>query len=332
VKRTLGACAFAGAICSVMLTGCGTRNIPAAARPVEPIVGTPPPIVTTAKDGLEVHWWIADDTDGAVGAALAEFTEPPLPQGEALRERWNANGLRMVQAPGEQIGELEARLPPLRARRRLWVGWATAWTEIVRGRRAGGASALIIDGQRTSMPTGALRLIARSWPVPIEPTGERQWGNEPRVRLELACQLAVEHSVGAEDVFSQPRVVPVPDEGPILRQLTLETVLDPRFVYVLTSEAPGVVWAPSAARQASPEPPEAAPGSPAEPAAEGSERLMEPEGRLDLPSEPLGPPVSSPLTVGQAMLSASQAETGWRDLRIIVVLIPRAPERYQLLP
>lgn len=319
------------ALCGGLLLGCGAKPRPAPVVPSAPAPTAPPPIVTTAQDGLEVHWWIADDTDGAVGAVLSEFVEPALPADLSVRARWNANGLRLVQVPIERFGELESRLPATRTRTRLWVGWVTSWTEVLRGRRAGGASALIIDGQRSLLPLGALRLIARSWPAPSEPSGNQSWGDRPAARLELACQLVVEAPLTATDVFEQPRLTDVPDEGPVFRQLTLETLLDARFAYVVTSEAPGILWTSAGRRtigSADVSPPPATPDIPDSQV----EQQRHAEDNIELPFEPLGPPVSTPLTIGQAMLSASHSETGRRDVRIIMVLVPRTPERFRLLP
>lgn len=325
---------WSAAMLGAALAGCAGANRPIAVVQAPRSTAAPAPIVTTANDGLEVHWWIADDTDGAVGHALSIYADPALPDAEHIRARWNANGLRMVQVPQEQFAGLQSRLPAVRAQRKLWVGWVTSWTEIVRGRRAGGASPLIIDGQRSPMPFGVLRLIARCWPAPAEPQAADQWGGPAMVRLELACQLQVEENADVRDVFAQPRIAAVQDEGPVFRQLTLETLLDPQFVYVITSEAPNVVWSSRGASMTQTLSPQAPVNSGAgdDASAGEPEASFEVEVRAALPFDSIGPPVSSPLTVGQAMLSASHSETGWRDIRIIVVLIPRALERFQLLP
>lgn len=330
MNRTARTGALAIALAAMLLAGCGTTLRPMEVRRLPPATGAPAPIVTTASDGLEVYWWISDDTDGAVGAALAAFVDPPQPANEAMRVRWNANGLRMVRLPADQFSDLERLLPVLHSRRKLWVGWVTDWTEVFRGRRAGGASSILIDGQRTSLPAGTLRFIVRCWPAPAPPTGERAWGDRPGVRLELACQLDVQKTIGAGDVFTEPQVASVVDQGPVLRQLTLETLLDPGFIYVLTSEAPGVTWYSREARMGAVSP--AAPATPTQSPADDSEPVAQAEPLAPIALEALGPPVSSPLTVGQAMLSATQSETGWRDSRVVVVLIPRSPDRFQLLP
>lgn len=330
--RTIGKCAIVIAMAATILAGCGSSLRPMQVRRLPPATGAPAPIVTTSADGLEVYWWITDDTDGAVGAALAAFVEPPEPASEPIRARWNANGLRMVRLPAEQFSDLERLLPVLHSRRKLWVGWVTSWTEIFRGRRAGGPSPIIIDGQRSSLPAGTLRFIVRCWPAPAEPTGDRVWGDRPLVRLELACQLDIQETVGAAEVFSEPQVASVVDQGPVLRQLTLEALLDPRFVYVLTSEAPGVTWTSRESRMGAVAPSASALPPPDGADAARSEDLAQAEPHDPISFEALGPPVSSPLTVGQAMLSATQSETSWRDARVVVVLIPRSPNRFQLLP
>lgn len=300
--------------------GCGE---PRRTQPVREALEAPAlapasePIVAASRHGLEVHWWIADDTDGVVGEALRAFAEPALPLSPELRERWRVNGLRMVRLTVEQFDALQRTLPPLHARRRLWVGWVTQWQEIFRGRRAGGPAGLLVDGQRRSLPAGALRLIARAWPAPgLAEEGHRAGAIAPQARLELALQLQAERPRSATDVFEQPSLLPAEQEGTVFHPLTLETALEDGFVYLITSEDPQIEWSAGAAPAREPPPP-------------GAEEIP----LLDVsPEDVFGPPASGALTLGEAMLSATYEETGARDFRVLIALLPRCPDRYRLLP
>ncbi len=324
---------------------------------------TPPtgahPLVSSATGGLELHWWIADDSDGAVAQTLAPFASPPLPDDNILRERWTASGLRMVRLPLPDFANLQRSLPALHAWRRRWIGWAPAWTELFLGRRtstsaATGAAFAIIQGQRRSIPPGALRLLARAWPAPPA-AADIGHSNAPTaaptatIRFELACQVLTDQRANAADIFRQPTIVPEEDRGPIFSGLTLDTTLDPGFIYVITCEAPTVEWtthplAPAAPPATStPRESSAAidPTQPiddlltvalATPRATPPTPPTSPDPRSAPPFEPLGPPVSQPLTLGQAMLSASSQETGSRALRVVLVILPRAARPYRLLP
>lgn len=303
--------------------GCGAPSrAPAPAPAPEPALQAPEPILSTARHGVEVHWWIADDTDGAVAKVLSRYLSPLMPTDDDLRRRWQGNGLRMVRIPAEEITLLQRRLPPLRARRRLWVGWNSTWDEVFQGRRAGGAGALLIDGQRASLPAGVLRFIARAWPAPrLEGDALRGFTSPPIARLELACQLHIDPVLNAADVFQEPRQIPPQDAGPVFHTLTLETALEDGFAYVITSESPDVAWE-SLQPADSPHPP--APPAPPDDAEDGAFDAFA--------AEPLGPPSVRALTIGQAMLSARFEETGIRDFRVLVLILPRCPERYRLIP
>lgn len=342
---TLPRAALGATIICLGLSQACTNSPPPAPTRREPPTGEQP-LVTTASGGLELHWWIADDTDGAVGDALAAYADPPLPADSILRERWTSSGLRMVRLPLAEFAALQRTLPALHAWRRRWIGWSASWTELFQGRRikpsgATGAAFTIIEGERRPMPAGALRFLTRVWPAPptfapaIDHIQGRPATPPPTIRFELACQTAPDQRESAADVFRQPRVIAEEDRGPIITDLTLDTTLDAGFIYVITCEAPGVEWRPAPADAAAP----GTTSGPREPSA-----ALDPSAPIDdlLTAatddgaarlfEPLGPPVTEPLTLGEAMLGASTEETGARAVRVVLVLLPRATRPYQLLP
>jgi len=296
----------------VALTGllaAGVASCSPAPRDRQPTEApvTPPPIVTTADAGLEVHWWITDDTDGAVGRALAAWTDPAMPPDPALRDAWSLNGFRMVRAPALDLAEISTRLPPVHMRQRQWVGWVTRWTEVFRGRRAGGAVPLLIDAQRRSLPRGTLRVLLRCWPS-FEGTGDAP--ERAVARLELAFQMDESGDEPAQSAFAAPAVVAPQSEGEVFRALTFSGALEEGFIYIITGEAPGVEWKPGAPGRA----PESGPS------ASGAA------------TESLGPPVSAPLTLGEAMFTRRADEDAGPPVKALLVLLPRTPDSYRLLP
>lgn len=275
-----------------------TRPAPAPVAETEP-----PPLVTTAESGLEVHWWVSDDSDDRVARALARFTEEALPADSVSYAAWEANGLRLRRAPRTGFIELQAALPPIQLRSRQWIGWVTEWTEVFRGRRIGSDSIVLVDAQRRALPRGTPRLLLRAWPTftpdPLDPAD---------VRVEIAIQ---HHTAPERRGLERPDHLPPQREGEVFRALTLSLRLDPESIYIITAEAPGVTWQ---ARD------EGAPDAAAPPA--------------DEPSEPgsFGPPAALPLTIGQAMLTRPAQESAGVPARAVIVLLPRSPDRFRLLP
>ncbi len=276
-------------------------------------------MLTTADSGIEIHWWITSDADHRVGARLARMLEPALPQDPALRSLWRSAGLRLVRAPVSDMIPLERDLPASHMRRHQWVGWATRWTEIFRGRRAGGRAPLIVEGRRISLPMGTLRVLMRAWPGP-----DPQDHTRAIVRLELAFQLHHPEPAAARSLLEPPTFTPLEEEGPVFRSLTLETSLEDGYIYIITAEAPDIDWHAS---DAEPEPDDVIPDdvAPSKPA-DASTQTAGSSG------DPFGPPVSSALTIGQAMMTASGSESQIGSAKVLLIILPRAPDRYRLIP
>jgi len=304
----------------VFISGCASGSGPRAKQGVSP--ETPPsiapePIVVGAREGLEVTWWIADDQDGTVGSVLASFS-PESPSSELIQDdlaRLEASGLRLVRLPVSQFEPLMNAIPPVQPRYRRWVGWVTQWTEVFRGRRIGGNAPIIVADERRLLPRGIVRLLARSWPSPPKETG-----GPPRVRIELAIQIFSPEA--QPDPFSTPSLAKPETQGLIIRELVVNFEASPGSIYVLTSEEPSVVWKASQKRETA----ESAAGF-APPPIEVDENESAPTA---FPT--FGPPVESLRTIGQAMMSSSAEENGSRSIKAILVLYPREPKSYRLLP
>jgi hypothetical protein len=250
-----------------------------------------------AKEGLEVWWWLADDSDGQVGAAVAALMDASLAPGISERQlaRWEKNGLRWVRVPLERLGELERSARPLRVTARTAYGWPTLWTEVFRGSRVGrtgGRAVLVTDEGGEGVTPGRLRMIARCWEAPTIGAS----GPTEAVRLELAVQSQTKGISPDDEPFALPKVMPAEEQGDVLRALTIETTLERGAAYVITSEKPGVVWGLSEEEQAA--------------------LAVTGGGQY-------GPKGPTPTTVGQALMTASVPEGKGRIAKAVVVVIVR---------
>ncbi len=304
---------LASGVFAVWLGACASNPPPppTVVAPRAPAVelppGVPAPLVTTATDGLEVHWWLTDDSAGKVARALGAFLEPAQPSDEALRQRWESSGLRMVRAPIDRIADIEQSLPAIQQRRRQWVGWATQWTEVFRGRTAGGAGPIIVDGSARTLPRGTLRILARCWPAPARGGIE----GPHQVRIEVVLQHVPEETPTAAAAFTEPAVRLPESEGECFAALAWEGVLEPGFIYLIAPEAPGIAWG-----RGTTSPKDQAAAPPDQPT----------------PGAPTGPLASGPLTIGQAMMSFSPGEVARGSPKAVLMFLPRPPKDYRLLP
>lgn len=267
------------------------------------------PLVDVARGGLEVQWWVADDSGGEVGAALFDLADGAAPIPASTARAWIENGLRVVRVKLEDLGTLQARLPAVRSLERTWYGGVLDYKPLFVGRRvgeAGGASAgskgpvLQVDGRPERLQPGVLRLIGRAWSAASE-SGDV-------LRFEAAVQLQTSSRDEAMAALNLKGAGPrtVVEEGRVFSSLTMETALPLGFVYVIAPESPGVEW-----RGAEPRP----------------GRVAEGEG-----ANAAGPVVRPLRTVGEAMMSFDPGDAGEgggaaalakRRLKALVVVIPR---------
>jgi len=298
------------------------------------------PLVRGQRQGLEVHWWVAADADGAVGSAIARAASrgmdaadaaPAMVRGlsPAAADAWNRNGLRLVPIPLGAVDALRSELPAIRTSQRAWMDWGTEWSEVLRGRRMSGRDPVLVDGASIRVGPGTLRLLARCWPLPGEPDAG------PRMQASLAVQLHEFDAMRDVDPF-MPRPAEetwnAVDQGPIFEHMMAELMLRPGWAYVVTAEQPGREWTvrapPSPAAAAEDAPVDGAILSDAD-AASGASH-----------AEPFGPPAAAVPTLGEAMLTGSVMIPGGTDgavfervpVKVVLVIVPRVNERFQLLP
>ncbi len=287
------------------ITTARTAPIPRAA---------PGPIVSGEAIGIEVHWWIADNARAEIPRALEPYIDDPEPIPADLRARWNAAGLRIVRIPLADLPAIERAATPLSERNRTWHHAAGIWVEFFRAKHAAtNSGAFKINRRHYKGPPGVLRFIGRT---SIVPTNQRT----AAIRLELAAQVH-RNPTAADDVFRLPTAITPLQQGRVFDHLTLRADLLPGFAYVITSETPGVSWRD--------EPPTEDDTDP---------RDLQPDPPAPSPSASFGPAARAIPSLGQALLavppasrSGSLNKPAQPTGRILLVLIPRAPENYSLL-
>lgn len=254
--------------------------------------------VDRARSGLEVQWWVADDTDGAVGAVLYEVADGAAPLPPERARALIDNGLRVVRVRLDRLGELQRRLPTVRTLERTWFGSILDWKPLFTGLRldpppGGGQPVVMVDGVPERMPVGVLRIIGRSW-VASSASGEV-------LRFEAVPQLRTSVRDEAVAALGLKNTGPatVPEEGRLFTMMAVSTALERGFVYVIAPESPGVEWKDAKAR--------------------AREAGSSPAGGV------AGPEITPPPTVGEAMMTVRPAadRPGQRPLKAVVVLVPR---------
>lgn len=293
----------------VWLAGCAAEPAePTALEPALPAVSptTDDEILVGARRGLEVRWWIAQDADGAVGSALAEFALDDASSDAALRDRWAASGLRLVRVPIERLEEVEAALVAASPRYREWIGWNGSWTEWFRGRKTERGQRVQVAGSARGLERGVLRVLGRGIPLP----------GRGGARVELAFQSLPDRAARTTRVLSE--TPPEPQElGVVFRELTLVTEMEPGYALIVTAESPGVTWGGRRADEAS--------EGFAPPPADDEPREVGGAART------FGPSAGTLPSMGEAMMVFPATKESARSLKAVLVLIPRGEGGLRLL-
>lgn len=282
---------------SAMLAGCADT---APALPTPPVPSRDAGSnVRAAEAGIEVLWWAVDDSQGAVGRALAPFVE----QGNnTIAPAWRGNGLRLLVVPRDKLEVMAAGMPTVGPLQRQWFGMLGSWTAVISGRPWAGRNEILVDDhgkpERFSLGPGRLRLLARCWNEPVVNAAEGGAGAVLRVEV-LPQHEEPSPIISAVDRSDQTR------RGHTFESLGISFAAQPGMAYVIVPETPSAEWAP--VEEASNDRPL------------GPPRVVEDQRGAALPP-----------TLGEAMLTDAGVG-GMARTRVIVVLVPRAPERFELI-
>jgi hypothetical protein len=318
----------------IALAGASCRSgATAPAQPADPEdVRVAPVIAPVERSGLELAWWITHDPDGALGPTLLGLAATDQRFDADTLERLRAHGLRPVRLAESALLDLTVAAPPILGIDRLWLGLASDWTPGRLPAPLDPSAPRSIEGIGRPVPPGALRLLWRSY-LAAE-------GLDPVLRIDLLGQaISPDHARARFDASraALPRAI---DAGPALDAVRATIVMRPGEVVVLVGEAPDADWnAPAAAPRAYD--PDAPPPGVAVPAPEPAPDPVlfdadDPPPITTTPEPvetPPVPPKPRPVlrTFGQTLLTPPIPGDASRPGRMIVVVIPRIPERIEII-
>ena len=290
------------------LAGCSTRSEDAlvASRAPEPQdIDFVSPVVRGAENGLEMHWWVVRGEPRLLREALTPYAGEPCGVDDQTRARLAKAGLRLVRVPLADLASIRSGLPVMGRTERKWLGQAPWWIESLRGALTG-ESLFASYGRLMTLPSGRLRVLTRAWTSP---------GVEGPV---MRADLTIQHLPRLSELLPNfapgdaARVLEPQHQGRIFDYTTASLEMREGYAYLLVSDDPQASWDPAPATA---DPREAlyAPGPPA-------------------PEDVCGPPALHAPTPGEKLLSKGRAHDGPGALTAVVVLAPRLPDRYTLLP
>lgn len=293
--------------------------------------------VVGKQSGVEIQWWVVEDPESLVGAALAKYAEiggtgaaHPAPAeteqrdevahalssidardfDEQTRALWWANGLRVLRVPIDDLGAVKSRLDAGTVGHTQWLGLLPTWTQVVSGPDFNGRRAIQLDsgeGGRLVLDGGRMRLLARCWTAP---SGD----GTPTIRVELVPQHVEPNATKRRDLAAlESRPWSIEDEGLVFTRLRAGWSADGRVAYLIVPESPATDWAKVSER------------------AERSTAAREREQNIAEATR-VGPFAGSIPSVGEAMLTSALSDPeGKIGKRIVIVIVPRLPEKYDLI-
>ncbi|MCC6660178.1 MAG: hypothetical protein IT437_04760 [Phycisphaerales bacterium] len=282
-----------------VIAGCSGGGTTLVPPPPEPEAGRP--VVRGAQDGLEMWWWVVSGEHAPVTPLLVPYLDRPVPLPDADIQRLRRGGLRVVSVPLDDLAGLQARLPTIGAVQHQWLGQVPAWTDVVSGPPRPDRTTVDVGDGLLALEPGRLRMLLRCWVVPDPDTEGTAWP-AGAVHIELAPQH-VPDARHARPTLSAKHAVPAPeDQGLVLGRFAASFTMKGGHAILLVPESAAADWTTPVA-----------PATPDQPR-----------------NGPVGPQVAAPPTIGEALLAGRVDEKSGRRTRAIIVLIARAPERFEL--
>lgn len=319
-----------------LLPGCAESAPVRLAGPTRSVEGRP------GESGLGVRVWIVRDQSHAIARALHDAQQAPLPL--AMRRTLRDSGLRVLAVPIDRLDDLRARLPIGGPTQRQWLARVPRWHTAVDGPRSMRPARVMLDSGPLALEPGWARLSVRAW---VEPVLDQSRAGAPifagRMRIELVPEhvmVATARTLGGGTVG---------EDRFVFDRLTARWLATPGMAYLVVAERPEADWGElallpdepttvarivrdTASEQRDPAGPEPMP--PDEPEASPlDERVRDGPSMPGAVSFPvLGP--RSPLTptLGEAILGSPAYAGSRAPIRAVLVLVPVAPERFELLP
>jgi hypothetical protein len=243
-------------------------SVPTASGNATSATGAPPGVLpdepaVTNRVGVEIRSWIVNDREGDIARALRPL-EIEQPGGTGTQasaaadfDAWKRAGLRVFRVNRAELLRVQAELSPRVgvfsldafdvgqrvssapvAVQRQWLEQGSRWNIAARGPELAEGGVIALNNSRAAVPPGALRLLARCWPVPVP--------GDSGVEADMRVQLVPQHDAGrqaASDLLA-PRTTTadVTLQGQVFRGLLLTLTLKPGEAVLIVPESPARSW------------------------------------------------------------------------------------------
>ncbi|MFG0258741.1 MAG: hypothetical protein ACF8LK_00195, partial [Phycisphaerales bacterium JB041] len=222
--------------------------------------------------------------------------------------RWKENGLRVVEVPLDRLDRVRAQLPTMGPINREWLGMLPEWVEVVKGPTLARERLIRLDSGVVGLGPGRLRMMARCWAMPTAASGA-QAGVGSVLQIELMPELRIPRQAHDESLgllFEETVSSGEPGaRGIAFDRLVLSCRSSGEHAIVIVAESADADWS------------EPAPGRPESDQAAATV---------------FGPPAVVAPTLGDVLLTNLTAPDDSGDARMVIVLVPRVPERFGVLP
>lgn len=240
-------------------------------------------------NGLDVRQLVVADNPDVFSEAMAPFAIESTAGGvdSETSRRLKRNGFRLLRVPSAEVEQLISDLGGASMDVASWYGQVVEWRDVHSLQLGEAGHTMAVDGRVRRYQGGSLRLMARSWVLPME------YG--PRVQLEIVPQ----HIRGESQyhrLLGQSRALSEP-----IASLAAQLLLEPGYTYILTCECPQIAWGDGEQDSDGARQPDAA-------------SAMGPSAGVGL-----GPQVQAPMTLGQLMLTSHSG----RRSRGMILFTPR---------
>jgi hypothetical protein len=280
--------------------------------------------VRGADNGLELWWWVVTDhrqpadpvpaPDSKPGQpppkpvytivdpglplelVLEPFLSRPTPFAGDTVKLWRAHGLRIVCVPVEDLDRVQRALRLTGPVHKQWFGHLPEWTDVVRGPESASPRVIMVGERAEELRPGRLRLMARCW---VYPVASAAGAPAAGLRMELVPQFEAAASERSRlQLMARDHDERV-DFPTLLAGVSIEKLADEPDAILIVPDAPAADWT-----------------------------------KQDQEPTETGPEMDLPPTLGEAMLAALPARTekgATSRSRAVIILIPRLPDRFELL-
>lgn len=302
-------CALTGALLGLSACAGGSGGQAPEPTPAEQFSA---PVVRGADAGLEARLWVVENLSGVLAGALRDYP-PPAGADAAELDTWKRNGFRVLEVPLDDLEPVLATLPTIGPRHREWLGLLPEWVEVVKGAQLASPQTAKLDSGPVTLGPGRLRLVARCWTTPaLTPArGDQTATPAALLHIEVMPELLGPKRPDRDEMARLLDTTITPRagvRGMAFDRLRLGITASGGSAVIIVPEDPDVDWRADAE------------GRP--------ESGLDPDAARDV----VGPRIPQAPTLGELMLTSLALPESVGDARVVVVLVPRVPERFNLLP